>query len=304
MEGIATGGSDVSPRPTATHPRCSVPLHDTPTLEAWLNATVASRDQMHWWPLSSVELLTTQGGQRWVYKAQLAPTVEAEFYRRARTDLLPSARVIFEDARYSALLIEFLDLPTLHDLPLDEADLVAHGRRLIEEIGHIDGDPPVYIDLGTPALWRQLVATTLDRWTQMIDDGRFELTTRSDVAAVEAWAGSQTVIGAIARTSRLINGDFKGNQVFVENSSYRIVDWQRPYYAPAEVDLVTLLEAREVDPLHHVEPAVFGIRWFLQLQWAVEGKFVLLPNLELFDRWVCDAVQNIQRAGEADRAAG
>ena len=59
-----------------------------------------------------------------------------------------------------------------------------------------------------------------------------------------------------------------------------------------------------MDPLGHVEPAVFGIRWFLHLQWAVEGKFVVLPDLHVFDRWVCDAVRNIRRASEAERAAG
>jgi hypothetical protein len=283
------------------HPMFPVPLHETPALEAVLCAAVVSREQLHSWPLSSVELLTTRAGPRWIYKAQLAPTVEAEFYRRARTDLLPAARVISENAGYAALLIEFLDLPTVDDLPLDESGLVAHGRGLIDEIGRIGGDPPVYVDLGTTARWQQLVATTLDRWTRLVDDGRFELTTRADVAAVEVWASSAAVTGAIARTSQLVNGDFKGNQVFVTGSGYRIVDWQRPYRAPAEVDLVTLLEARNVDPLTHVEPAVFGIRWFLLLHWAVEGKFVLLPHLKLFDAWTREAVRNIRRAV---RAAG
>src|SRR5215469_10405819 len=176
QERTIAGRHDVSRRPTGTHPAFRVPLHASPALEALLGAPVVSREQLHFWPLSSVELLCTRAGQRCIDKAQLAPTVEAEFYKRARTDLLPSADVICEDAGYTALLIEFLDLPTLHDLPLDDPGLVAHGRALVDAIGRIGGDPPVYVDLGTTALWQQLVTTTLDRWTRLIDDGRFELT--------------------------------------------------------------------------------------------------------------------------------
>lgn len=295
----------MAPKPTGTHPIFQVPLHETPALEASLGASIVSREQRHAWPLSSVEVLTTDAGRRWVYKAQVAPTVEAEFYQQARSDLLARASVIFQEAGYSALLIEFLDSPTLDDLPLDELALVRHGRALIDEIGRIGGDPPVYVDVSTAALWRRLVATTLELWAGLIDDGRFELTTRGDTEVVAAWSSSPSVLDVIGRTSRLVNGDFKGDAVFLaEGGGYRVVDWQRPYRAPAEVDLVTLLEARQIDPLAHVAPAVFGVRWFLHLHWAIEAKVHLLPHLTLFDMWARDAAQNIARAYEADRASG
>lgn len=151
-----------SPPPTRMHPAVAVPLRETAELEALVHRRITSRAEMHIWPLSVVELLTTETGERWVYKVQRPPTVEVEFYRRARSDLLPETTVVTESDGYCALLIKFLEPPTLDDVAPNEEDLPRHGRALLRRIGEIEGDPPVYLDPSTPGRWRRLVATVLE----------------------------------------------------------------------------------------------------------------------------------------------
>ena len=58
---------------------------------------------------------------------------------------------------------------------------------------------------------------------------------------------SESVLEVI-NDSHIIHGDLKADQVFMLGDEYRIIDWQRPYRAPAEVDLVSLLVDRKVEP--------------------------------------------------------
>lgn len=117
---------------------------------------------------------------------------------------------------------------------------------------------------------------------------------------MERWAARAGVLESIGASSQLVDGDCKGEQVFPVGGGYRVVDWQCPYRAPAGIDLATLLEAREIDPLPHASPAAFGIRWLLHLHRALEGKVRLLPRLTLFDGWAETAVRSIRRAAAAD----
>ena len=82
--------------------------------------------------------------------------------------------------------------------------------------------------------------------------------------------------------------------VFCAPQGYQIIDWQRPYRAPAEIDLVVFLESQKIDARRYVAPAVFGLRWFLMLNWGVEAKTHLLPELPFYDRWARDAIDRIR----------
>ena len=87
--------------------------------------------------------------------------------------------------------------------------------------------------------------------------------------------------------------------VFVTTSGYKVIDWQRPQLAPAQVDLAALLE-RTPYLFRHVEPAAIGVFYFLRLFWAVNAKANLLPHMQhLFDWWSSEAIGYIRRASEA-----
>ena len=83
-----------------------------------------------------------------------------------------------------------------------------------------------------------------------------------------------------------------------------MIDWQHPKLAPADVDLVALLEGAPLkgtpNLFEHAPAAAIGVFYFLRLYWAVEAKMNLLPNVQgLFDRWSSDAISFIRRAAEA-----
>jgi hypothetical protein len=270
-----------------------------------LGESLAERRHLHGWPFSAVELLTTASRVRWIYKAQRTPTFEPDFYQRVCSPLLPGYRLLSRDAVYSTMLFEFVDAPLLRDMQLSERELVGHGRAVVEAIGQIDADVPVYIDISSAARWREFVDATLGMLSRLVADERLVLSVaRRDLDDVATWAESAQVRRLIDRTVRLTHGDLNGGNVFVTSSGYRVIDWQRPQLAPAEVDLATLLE-RTPYLFRHVQPAAIGVFYFLRLFWAVNAKANLLPEMrQLFDWWSSEAIGSIRRAWEASRDQG
>jgi len=283
------------------HATLDLMVHTTPELEQLLGEPLAERVHVSSWPLSAVERLTTARGVRWIYKAQRTPTCEPAFYERVRSPLLPASRPLSDDGVYSTMLIEFIDAPMIRDLALPMAEQARHGRALMAAISEmlVGEDPPIYLDIGTPDRWRAFAASTLAGLAELVGDGRLTLTLEADTADVAAWAASSGVLRLIERTSRLTHGDLNPGNVFVTDGGYRIIDWQRPQLAPAEVDLVCLLEGAP-DLFEHASAAAIGVFYLVRLNWAVTAKRDLLPNIRgLFDRWSSDALAFIRRAAAA-----
>ena len=282
------------------HSHFDLRLHATEELEAVLGERISERREVHGWPLSLVERLTTASGAHWIYKSQHAPTLEPDFYRLARSPVLTGGRLLSRDDVYSAMLFEFVDAPLLRDLQPSDGELLRHGRALMGEIGKINRDVPVYIDISTWSLWRDFLDSTLDALSDLVATERLSLTLdRSfDRGEIERWAGSDAVRRLIEQTSRLTHGDLKPDNIFVTADGYKIIDWQRPQLAPAEVDLVSMLEGSPSLFDHAPAPAI-GVFYFLRLFWAVEAKANLLPGIDrLFDRWASEAIGFIRRAAE------
>ncbi len=114
-----------------------------------------------------------------------------------------------------------------------------------------------------------VVDEVLSRRDQLTETGWFTHPDRKAANRIRAWAGSPAVVSAISARSRAIHGDLNGGQVFVTDSGYRVIDWQRPVIAPAEVDLVSLLVDKRVEPHGVVDDAAVDTFWLLRLHWAV-----------------------------------
>jgi len=278
------------------HPYFKLLLHTTGELERELGERIVAREEMHLWPLSSVESLTTSSGKRFVYKVQHEPTVEPEFYARASTPLLPPCKVLQRDAQQAALLMPFLQAPTLHARNLDAAGLLERGREVLRQIAGIEGDLPLYKDLGTLEAWRAFSARTLDMLSALVRSGVFVLVGQADLDFLGQWVNSPQVLAQVDQTSQLIHGDLTTEHVFVLDDGYRVIDWQRPYRGPGEIDLVTFLESEKIPAQDFLAPAVFGLRWFLFLDWAVEAKTNLLPDIPIFDHWARNGIDHILSA--------
>ena len=286
------------------HPEADVVVHTNDDLAEILGSAITRREQLRCWPLSSVELIETADRERHVYKAQRLLTVEPALYSAAagRTSLLPSCRVLTCDEQSSTMLLEHLGTP----VPLDgmsEDDIVRLARDVIAAIGTLPTGLPHYVDVGDLDAWRAVVDWTIDGLSALIGDGRFQRCTSDDLALIGEWSRSPAVLTVIDGPTRLTCGDTKFDQVFRDDTGYRLVDWSAAAIAPPDLDLVMLLEDQGIDPLRHVDPAVYGIRWFLLLRWAAIAKLELIPDMpQMFDDWAADGVAKLRRA--ATRSVG
>lgn len=278
------------------HPCFNLLIHSTEELERLLREPISERRELQSWPLSTVELLTTSSGERLVYKVQREPTVEPEFYAKANTDLLARHEILQRDDSQAAMLLQYLEQPTLESAAPSEEAAVAYGRDLVGRIGSIDNGAPCYADIGTAGRWRSFVHDTLDLLSELITGDVFHDIALSDVDFLRTWAGSDAVLEVVERTSQVIHADLDADHVFVSDKGYIIIDWQRPYRAPGDIDLVTFLESLGISPSPYVDPEVIGLRRFLSLHWAVVAKARLLPELPGYEGWVRDALEKIRNA--------
>src|SRR5689334_120140 len=110
-----------------------------------LGETIAESHTVAEWPLSRTEKVVLADGRSFAYKTTSPPVIEPEFYAAAgRTRLLPGHQRVG-----NALLVDWIDSPSLADLPLSGKELLAHGTRVVQEIGELQPDLPVYLDVGT-----------------------------------------------------------------------------------------------------------------------------------------------------------
>src|ERR1700733_2084242 len=130
-----------------------IAMHSNSELEQIFHERIVERVTVHEWPLSSVQRITFQSGQRVAYKAQLPPTVEPEFYQRAQSSLLPDYRILGEVENCTTMAIGWIEHPSLQSCNLDVDMLVTHGRQVVSHISRLDEDLPVHLNVGTSSKW-------------------------------------------------------------------------------------------------------------------------------------------------------
>jgi hypothetical protein len=275
------------------HPYFDLWLHTTPELTELLAAIIVERTTLHEWPLSCVQRLRLGDGRCLIYKSQVREGVEAQFYARARSSLLPWHHLLGEYENSVAMLLGYVDSPRLEEMQLSDTEIFSHGRQILAEIRHILGDVPVYQDISTVAKWQAYTADTLAKWQALIDKGVFRLSMPATVNRLAEWVGSPVVHKAILNDPTLIHCDLSGENIFVTPTGYRLIDWQYPRRAPAEVDWACYLEGMGMNPLEFADPTMVRLLWFIRLNWFVECKTRLFPPGETYDQQVADLAQAI-----------
>jgi hypothetical protein len=270
----------------------SLLLHSNNELSELLGSAIASRKTIHEWPLSCVQQLVLHDGTKLIYKTQLPPTVEPQFYQYATSALLPHHKLLGKLGQCETMTLEWIDAPLLSNLATNETSLIEHGKQLITQIGEIQGNCPVYLNISTPQEWLTTVQVVLEKLQTLIGNKQFLLTDAAVVEQLHAWANTAAVIDAITAYTRITHGDLKADQVFVTENGYRIIDWQRPVMAPPEIDLVSLLVEQHIDPQLYVSNYIVQLYWFLRLHWAVDAQHDLFPGKRslLFDQWAKEAI--------------
>jgi hypothetical protein len=279
-----------------THPQFPrLLIHDDDELGAALGGRVAGRSLVHEWPLARTEDVRLADGRRYAYKAQLPPTVEREFYTSARSSLLVPFRDLGQEAATSFLATEWVDAPTMHTAPLSDDEFLSEARAVVEELGDLGGIVPSYLDLSTCDALALAAETTAARLSSLIAAGRFSTVQADAPARVAAWARSAAVVDAATASPRLTHGDLSPEEVFLTGDGRRMIDWQRPVRGPADLDLVSLLRYRRIDPLRHVDAEVVQLSWFVLLHWAAVAQTDLLPGLPpaIPEGWALAALPHI-----------
>lgn len=249
------------------HQHLDLWLDDDDELAALLGGPVVERTTLHEWPLSCVQRLRLADGRTRIYKVQREPTVEPDFYARARSRLLVAARRIARESGPAALLLEDMAAPALGDRRLGEAEAVRAIDEVLAAIAGIEGDPPVYADLSGEAAWTRFAAGVVEDARAMAAAGGFEAAGGATVDAIARAVESPAVLAAVEEEPGCVNTDLKAAHVFVPADGYRVLDWQRPVRGPAALDRATLLRSLGIDPRGRVAPGVPTLQNLLLIAW-------------------------------------
>ena len=252
------------------HPYFNLWMHDDDELAAHLRSDLRLRITLHQWPLSCVQRLDTVDGRQFIYKTQYGPTVEPEFYARARSPLLVWGETIFRAGRHVAMLLEHVQGPLLGDLTVEEYEVVRIGREITEQMKTLDRSLACYVDISNPGRWERLVECTLSDISTLIEQGKFCLVDRPSLHSLSRFAAGSDVAAAIRTPPRYFHGDLAGDNLFVLPGGYRVIDWQYPKIGPPELDLATLLASMGYDPLPYVGPGIVRVMHILRIHWLAE----------------------------------
>lgn len=274
-------------------------LHSDAELNSMLGEQITGRMTLHEWPLSCVQRIALADGRTVIYKAESEPTVEPEFYAQARSPLLVQARTLFRDDRYACLLLEDLPVPRLSDQQMPEAEVLNLGRSLLTQIAAIEGGPPVYLDVSTWEKWQAVMAEMIEGLHGLVASGEYQQCDAVAIRVIERTAQAEEVQAIFARdrdpvSSGLVHGDFRGDNLFRLEDSYRLIDWQRPFAGPAEIDFVHMLDSQGIDPRPHVAPGIMIMERLLLVHWVVACSLRwFLPGIPTYDRVVAQIAARV-----------
>lgn len=250
------------------HKYFNLRLHETNELEQILHTKIIRRKILHEWPLSCVEQLTTGAGKKWIYKSQFGPTVESEFYAHAQSRLLISAKTLFtSEIGYTMMLFDFIEGQRIDELELSDHEVFILGQHLIENIAQIEGNLPHYLDISTEARWEALMEKMLNTLGEFVSQGIFKVVDHALLRKLGKWMACQEVSSALFQNMGFVHNDLSGDNVFVLSDGYRIIDWQRPILGPKELDLASLLDSLNREPLRHVSEGIVWIMYLLRIEW-------------------------------------
>jgi hypothetical protein len=279
------------------HDHFDLAMHDDEELAEIASSAVVGRETLHEWPLSCVQRLDLADGRRLIYKSQSAPpSVEAEFYRAARSPLLVAAQVIHERDGHACMLFEHVGGVLAEDLDLPQDEALRIGREAPARIAEMDESLPCFVDVGTEEKWRATMAGALEQVRGFLADGTYTVTDHAVVDELERAAECEAVLASFHGDTGLIHSDMTADNLFVlPDGSLKLIDWQYPRRGPRGVDLAALLESLGFDPVPHVGPGPLIVRWLLGVEWMVQCTARWIPY--------CAATYDRKIAGFADSIA-
>jgi hypothetical protein len=281
-----------------SHPHFNLRLHTDEELAVLAGGEIVQRTALHEWPLSCVQFFRLIDGRQMIYKAAWGPTVEAEFYARARASLLVSARAVYQQDGYSCLLIDWIDAPRLGEASMSQADLLQTWDDLSTQLIRLPGDLPCYLDLRCASGWQTVVEQITGSLDELKRAGELHAVTSASVQAIRRACNQSEVLEVLRKGQGLVHADLSGDNVFIVESGYRVIDWQRPVYGPQALDLVTLLESSGYDAIAVVEPGILRLHRLLSIHWLAQCAVRWFPDgIQTYDRQIAELVETMEAGG-------
>jgi aminoglycoside/choline kinase family phosphotransferase len=274
-----------------SHPYFDLPIHDDAELSELIGSPIHEQVTLHEWPLSCVQRITLADGQRWIYKSQAQPSVEAQFYARVKSSLLPAARLLWEEGGKTILLLEYLGEKTMEDKPMGgKRQVMNWGHVACEKIAALPTDLPCYLDVGTLPRWRTVMGAVIENLRGFIQQGIYTRLTLEQVGMLERAAFSSEVVELFEQPPCLAHGDLTMENMFLLPGGLRVVDWQRPLLAPPGLDLATFIQSSGMAVRQHFRTdGVLHLRALLTVHWLSEcTRQWFPPGAETYDRQIAE----------------
>ncbi|MBX3010271.1 MAG: phosphotransferase [Caldilineaceae bacterium] len=277
------------------HPYFDLWLHDDAELAALIGLVIMERTTIHEWPLSCVQRLQCATGQRFIYKVQAPPTVEPSFYQSARSPLLAAARRLPDEGLSAAMVLEEVAGCLLGDLALDKQEKLAKVDEILAGIATIQGELPSLGDIRTPERWYRYGQALIADLLALVENRTFQQVTQTTIDQLAEQIRSPRVLTAISGPTGYLHNDLKGENVLVTATGYCILDWQRPFWGPVDLDRASLLESLGIDATPYVAPGILALRLLLVIGWFAQAARYWFPaGAPSYDRQIADYAQQLQ----------
>ena len=277
------------------HPHFGLWLHDDAELAHIIGSTIVSRNEIHAWPLSCVEHLTTSDQRHYFYKAQSQPSVEVAVYSQVHAPCLAPVTIIPSSLPDCLPALLFADTGAR---PLAAAAVTdQHIELLLTTLRDLPSDMPHHRNLATWSLWQVYMRETLELLAQLIDTGRFTRVSTADVRWLSEIVHSPAMQRLFDDDIGIVHGDCHPNNILQGADGLVVIDWQRPLIGPRIIDRIEIIQACGRD-VRHIPLAARQCWYLLRIDWLVRAGVYWVPyGCDMFDRQVVDFLGQMRQVG-------
>jgi hypothetical protein len=279
-------------------------FHSPADIEAALGERIVGAKPLGCEWCKVVLLMETSSGKRYIYKSLNAASLEPEFYELVESDLLPGHSVLLAEPHRTALLIDYIDAPSVTACRPSSEQAVAWAFELPKRIQEMADTCPFLEIMDTREAWRGLAERSLAGLTELAKRGSITFAGRAVLDELERALANLDGKEVLAGDMGLIHSDLHTDNVFLlPDGRFKVIDWERPRLAPLAVDTALLLESLDIDPWLHVHPDAVRMMSLLRLADCVQDLLDLeIPPDGSWERYILFRVGTI--LGEEGRQAG
>ncbi|MBN2617464.1 MAG: phosphotransferase [Spirochaetales bacterium] len=260
------------------HKKYNLWLHEDSELTELLGSRIIDRVTLHEWPNSCVQKLLLDNNKRLIYKYQSGGDTESRFYEDVSSSILPKTKTLWRDDWFSCMVIEYIETPPMGILEKSDNELIKISYEIIETIKKIKDRAPIILDIGSWEKWHEMASETIKTLKQLIAENRHYGSGLEDIQYMESIIFSLKMKKLYQKEIGLIHGDLNGGNIFPQNNSYKIIDWQSCKIAPLELDRASFISRQGKDPSKLINPEIAYMLYFVNIWWLVKCQTEILKD--------------------------